>query len=226
MTIGEIIKKYRASQNISQREFAIKCGLSNGIISIIEKGTNPKTNEPIIPTLPTINSLAKGMGMKIDNLLEMLDDMDVSLSRNLNIEQTDRAAESTKEKGMTVENSLKALILERFKSVRAFAAAIGKPYSSVNNIFLCGVSDAGISTVIPLCRALGIDADALVDGEIKSRYTLEVSEILTPDEKHLLDCFRNFNEEGQEKVLDTVSDMTQLDRYKKRADFEEEWKEA
>ncbi len=79
MTIGELIVKYRKEQNISQRGFAEKCGLSNGIISLLEKGINPKTNEPIIPTLPTLNCIAKGMGIKIDTLLETIDDLNVSL---------------------------------------------------------------------------------------------------------------------------------------------------
>lgn len=39
---------------------------------------------------------------------------------------------------------------------------------------------------------------------------------LTANETHLLDYYRNFNEEGQEKLLDTAYDMSQLDRYKKR----------
>lgn len=82
MDIGEIIKSYRKQQDISQREFALKCGLSNGSISLLEKGINPKTNEPIIPSLPTLNSIANGMGIKIDNLLEMLGDVEISLSRN------------------------------------------------------------------------------------------------------------------------------------------------
>ena len=82
MTIGELIKAYRKEHKMSQREFAAKCGLSNGMISLFERGTNPKTNEPITPTLPTLNCIATGMGLKIDKLLEKADDIDVSLSRS------------------------------------------------------------------------------------------------------------------------------------------------
>lgn len=116
---------------------------------------------------------------------------------------------------MRVEDELKALILERFKSVRAFAVAIDTPYSTINNIFTRGVGGAGISTIIPLCRALNLDVDALADEKIK--YKDNLSDSLSPDEQRLLSTYRNFNDEGKEKLLDTASDMAQLDRYKKRA---------
>ena len=74
MTIGEIIKDYRKRNNLSQREFALRCKLSNGSISIIERGVNPKTGEPIIPSLPTLNTIAKGMNITIDELLEQIVD--------------------------------------------------------------------------------------------------------------------------------------------------------
>lgn len=38
---------------------------------------------------------------------------------------------------------------------------------------------------------------------------------LTADEKTLLDGYRSFNNKGKEKLLDILSDMMHLDRYKK-----------
>ncbi len=49
---------------------------------------------------------------------------------------------------------------------------------------------------------------------------------LTSDEIKLLAYFRSFNEEGQEKLLDTASDMAQLDRYKKGGEYSSLEKEA
>ncbi len=125
---------------------------------------------------------------------------------------------------MRVEDELKALILNRFKSVRAFAVAIDTPYSTINNIFVRGVGGAGISTIIPLCRALNLDVDALADDKIKFKDNL--AEDLLPDEGKLLSLYRNFNDEGKEKLLDTASDMAQLDRYKKRTNSDVVEKEA
>lgn len=125
---------------------------------------------------------------------------------------------------MRVEEELKTLILERFKSVRAFAVAIDTPYSTINNIFTRGVGGAGISTIIPLCRALNLDVDALADEKIK--YKDNLSDSLSSDEQRLLSTYRNFNDEGKEKLLDTASDMAQLDRYKKCAKSDVVKKEA
>lgn len=79
MTIGDVILSYRKKHGISQREFSKLCGLSNGSISILEKGINPKTKENIVPTLSTLNNLAKGMGITINTLIEMVDDLPISL---------------------------------------------------------------------------------------------------------------------------------------------------
>lgn len=46
------------------------------------------------------------------------------------------------------------------------------------------------------------------------------------DEKKLLSYFNSFNDEGKEKLLDTASDMSQLDRYKKRGESGVAEKEA
>ncbi len=79
MTIGEIIVKYRNEHKLSQRKFAEQCGLSNGTISIIESGVNPRTHDPLVPNLSTINQLAKGMNITIQSLIESADDVPISL---------------------------------------------------------------------------------------------------------------------------------------------------
>lgn len=80
MTIGEVIIKYRNDHKLSQREFAKQCDLTNGTISFIESGINPKTQKPIVPTLDTINKLAKGMSISTDALIETADDIPISLT--------------------------------------------------------------------------------------------------------------------------------------------------
>lgn len=57
-----------------------QCGLSTGYISLIEKEINPQTGKPMVPSLPVMNKLALGMGLTLDELLSMCDDMDVSLN--------------------------------------------------------------------------------------------------------------------------------------------------
>lgn len=82
MTLKEIMLKFRQENKISQRQFAIMCGLSNGYISMLEKGFNPNTNEPIVPTLPTLKKLASGMGMLVDELMVTVDDMPLNWAQS------------------------------------------------------------------------------------------------------------------------------------------------
>ena len=74
MKLSAIIADYRESMQISQREFARRCDLSNSYISFLEKETNPKTGRPMVPTLVQYKKIATGMNMTVQQLFEMLDD--------------------------------------------------------------------------------------------------------------------------------------------------------
>ena len=81
MTVGEIIKDYRAKYNITMDDFAQMSGLSKGYISILESGKNPRTGEPIVPSLKTIDGCAAAMGLDFNTLLKAIDpDTMVSLA--------------------------------------------------------------------------------------------------------------------------------------------------
>lgn len=73
MTLGDIIKAYREKYGISMSEFAEKCSLSKGYISMLENNINPRNNKPIAPTLPSIAKVALGLGMELDTILKMMD---------------------------------------------------------------------------------------------------------------------------------------------------------
>jgi transcriptional regulator with XRE-family HTH domain len=81
MDIGKIIKRYRESNNLSLRDFAIKCGTSHSYIAMLENGKNSKTGEPIIPTLTMLNKISLGLGITLNELLSICDDIPVSLSQ-------------------------------------------------------------------------------------------------------------------------------------------------
>lgn len=73
MTLGDIIRSYRETNNITLGEFATTCSLSKGYISMLENNINPRNNKPISPTLPSMAKVASGMGIDLDTLLKMLD---------------------------------------------------------------------------------------------------------------------------------------------------------
>ncbi len=85
MHIGEFINQYLSKKNMSQRQFAKDCGLSNGYISMLIKNINPKTGKPLVPSLSALISIAKGMGITVDELIAETDDInvDITLTRNL-----------------------------------------------------------------------------------------------------------------------------------------------
>lgn len=80
MSLGEFIRKYREEHGLSQRQLAKICGLSNGYISQLELGKNRKTGLPISPNLTRLHMLSKGMGIKVDDLLQFIAEDEVSIS--------------------------------------------------------------------------------------------------------------------------------------------------
>lgn len=82
MNIGEVVKEYREENKLSQRQFAQRCKLSNGYISMLEDGKNPKTNEPIVPTIDTYKKIADGMHLSIDTLFGLLDDAPIVINKS------------------------------------------------------------------------------------------------------------------------------------------------
>ena len=79
MTLKDLVIKYRADNGLSQRQFALQCGLSHGYISMLEKGINPSTGAKITPTIQALNKLAAGMHTTLNELFTLVDDMDVDV---------------------------------------------------------------------------------------------------------------------------------------------------
>ena len=85
MKIGEVIKQYREERNLSQREFALRCDLSNAQISWLEIGIG-SNGKPVKPTFDTVRKVAKGMGISAEQLITQCEDFDLDLTDT--IEQT------------------------------------------------------------------------------------------------------------------------------------------
>ena len=83
MKLSELLKMYRLEHDLSQRQFASMCELSNGYISLLEGELNPKTGKPITPTLPQLAKIANGMNLTLSELLSSLEDIPVVLSNDV-----------------------------------------------------------------------------------------------------------------------------------------------
>lgn len=81
MELSKIIEQHLNKEKISVEEFSKKCGLSKGYVSMLKNGINSRNNNPIAPTLPSLEKLAHGMSIDIDTLLHMLNESQkISLS--------------------------------------------------------------------------------------------------------------------------------------------------
>lgn len=80
MTLSELLVNYRNEHSLSQRQFAIQCGVSNGYIAMLEKKVNPKTGLPMTPSLPSLKKIASTMGITLSDLFSLVDDMPVDIS--------------------------------------------------------------------------------------------------------------------------------------------------
>ena len=90
MKLGEVVKQYRIKNDLSQRQFAKMCGISNGYISMLEEGKNPKTGEAIVPSLAMFKKLSSAMGITVNELMLQSDESEVSLaSPTVEIETSD-----------------------------------------------------------------------------------------------------------------------------------------
>ena len=73
MTLGEIIKSYRITNDLSMDAFSERSGISKSYISLLEKNRHPKTGKEIAPSLQCIKQAADGMNMDFNTLFSMLD---------------------------------------------------------------------------------------------------------------------------------------------------------
>ena len=82
MTLGEMIRKYREENGLSQRDFARLAGISNVSVSYFERNEKPKTGKPITASFETYSKIANVMGIDIDTMFRDLDLASVSLMPN------------------------------------------------------------------------------------------------------------------------------------------------
>ena len=85
MQLCDIIKKYREDHGLSLRAFSDLSGVSNSYLSMLESGKHPRSGRPIVPTLTKLNQLADAMGLRVDDLIQQMDDMPVKIDGNFSL---------------------------------------------------------------------------------------------------------------------------------------------
>ncbi|BFK26992.1 MAG: helix-turn-helix transcriptional regulator [Blautia producta] len=86
MTLGEIIKQYRAEHDMSMREFEKISGISRGYLSMLEKNEHPKTKKPITPSVDIIRQVSLAINVPFDRIFDLMEGEAVSIATKENFQ--------------------------------------------------------------------------------------------------------------------------------------------
>ena len=110
---------------------------------------------------------------------------------------------------------LRELRCSRRLSQQELADLLKISKSSIN-MYERGEREPKLDTLEAIADFFNVDMDYLmgITSDIKTFEVLPQNQF-SPDEEKLLNAYRSFNAEGQERLLQYALDMAQLDRYKK-----------
>ena len=119
---------------------------------------------------------------------------------------------------MTIEEQLKQIILDRYKSVRAFTQAVDIPYSTVDTMFKRGIYGTGVSTILKLFQALDLDVESISTGELKPKTkNAPVQDESDFKKKRLIHNYAQLNELGQDTLVNYSDDLASMPKYTEEA---------
>ena len=75
MKLGAKIKYFRKERKLTMQQLGDLSGKTKGYISMLEKGVNPQTKKPIVPSLESIQSIAKALSIDLDELISDTEDV-------------------------------------------------------------------------------------------------------------------------------------------------------
>ena len=124
----------------------------------------------------------------------------------------------------SIEEKLKDIIIKNYNTVKEFAAKINIPYTTMDSILKRGVEKANVLNIIKICDALNIEADALANGKIQSRYNRIEPNMSSAEIEHIYK-YRKIDIYGKD-VVDTVLDKEYLRTTQQKSDIIDEDKET
>ena len=70
---------------------------------------------------------------------------------------------------MMIEQEIKNMICDRYKTVKEFARVAGIPYTTLDSMLKRGVTKTNLPNIIRLCQVLNLDVDAIAAGRIEAK---------------------------------------------------------
>lgn len=116
---------------------------------------------------------------------------------------------------MGIGKKLSDKIEQRGLTKKQVAEAAQVPATTLYSIIQRDNTKVEIDAFLRICDVLGCAPEDFASDVPK--IIPPSNPILTSDEKILIDMYRGFNDEGKEKALERISEMAQLEQYKKSA---------
>ena len=192
MTLGNIIKEYRISHEMSMDAFSEKSGISKAYISLLEKNKHPKTGKAIAPSIQCIKQSADAMNMDFNDLFNMLDGnvvLDSSVS-------PDDSLESSKTKKRASKNLVKIM--------------------NISGMSLSDLSDETGISKYALDHYLNVNPLWLMGLNV----SMQCKESVTQDDSlsKIIDFYYRLNSTGRAKAVERMEELAQVPSYVQQPD--------
>lgn len=67
--LGNLLRELRTEKGMSLREFSEYLSISHAYLNKLEKGFDPRSKRPITPTIETLQKIAGGLNLPMENFL-------------------------------------------------------------------------------------------------------------------------------------------------------------
>lgn len=195
MTLGDVIKAYRAEHNLSMDAFSEKSGISKAYISLLEKNKHPKTGKSIAPSIQCIKQAAIGMNIDFNNLFSMLDG-DVSLGND----SSDNPTSSYFKKNALASRLIQIRKENGYHTRKSFALELGIPETTLRN-YEKNEREPNFDFLIKISEMFNISTDYLLgltdEKEVLHTFRLRSSE------QNMIEQYRSLDPHGKD-IVDTV----------------------
>ena len=113
---------------------------------------------------------------------------------------------------MTIEDNLKKLIDERYKSFRSFALSVDISPMTLTNILNNSIRTASAYNVYKICKGLDVDLTSVIEGKIKP--VTKITNI-SKKENDFLNKFSELDDFATKAVMDLMTtEIDRIDYYK------------
>lgn len=118
---------------------------------------------------------------------------------------------------MTVLEKIEFLMKEGNINKRQLSIKSGIPYSTISNLWVRGSDSMRLPTFRALCDFFGVTMDSMAFDEqgIVYRKDVKMPEI-TPAERDMIHSFRYLDEDGRDRVLNSLNFERNQEREKKK----------